>query len=111
MNWNTDIWLSSNDDEYYHVLARCLWPTPEKCLYEMERVLHAFADGRKAFIRRMPAVATETDYESGITIHSGSVRFSFRTEPGEWKYPEPIDEGASFGLASLADVPSNENVL
>lgn len=110
--FTTDIWLGQNPDGWYHVLARCIWGTPERCMEEMDRVLHGFADGRKAFIRRAPQINTETDFETNAVIHHGSVRFAFRTEPGEWEYPNPDpEETIGFGLAKLADAPSNENVV
>ncbi len=114
-SFTTDIWLGKNPDGWYHVLARCIWGTTERCREEMDRVLRGFADGRKAVIRRPVETGTETDFESGAIIHHGSVRFAFRTEPGDWEYVGGAFTEA-FGLASVradpnADVPSNENVL
>ncbi len=94
-----DIWLSKGENGWYHVFARCIEATPERCKEEMALVLHGFADGRKAFIRRSPETRTETDWESRAVIHHGGVRFSFRTEPGDWEY------SAETELIEACDTP------
>lgn len=102
----------TENNGWYHVwyetpvtFAKPDWPTPEHCQAEIDRVLHAFADGRAAFIRRKPEVVSHKDFDTKITRHRGTVRFSFKTEPGEWSYPDPAYEQMSvgFGLAALKE--------
>jgi hypothetical protein len=99
-HFGTEIWLSEQDG-WYHVCCGAEWPTAEKTLAEVARVLHGFADGRKAYIRRAPKIASEKDFDSKIVRHRASTRFSFRTEPGEWTYPEPETRHqlVGFGLS------------
>jgi hypothetical protein len=88
-DWVATIFSSEKPDEhgFIHVTCHTVGSAQPDALRAAEHVLNAFAFGRVAFIRTKPETEDQRDHRSEKTIHRGYVRFSYKLELGEWKYP------------------------
>jgi hypothetical protein len=67
-----------------------------------EFMLNALAGGKLAIIRSAPSAEECKEFDTKAVTYEGHVRFSFRDEPGKWKYPDPSIETAQFlGLGGV----------
>ena len=101
-SWVAEILFSptSELENIMHCTATVRALTMEAAAAGTKFILHAFARGRRAFIRVAPEVSSHTDFATKKQRIQGFVRFSFSLESGEWKEPPPEHAGQlSIGLA------------
>jgi hypothetical protein len=58
----------------------------------VQSFLDIVAGGRRAFIRCMPTVQKQHDFEHDVTLYHGYVRFAVLNVAGDWVLPKPPDE-------------------
>jgi hypothetical protein len=92
MGWTASIQISKTDDGYFHVYAPVSGDTADEAKAGAEYVLNSIASGKSAFIRTKPESHSDMDFDTKETRHDGLVRFSYRDEPGEWKYSIPDED-------------------
>lgn len=88
MAWNATVQISRDDEGWFHVYCPTVGDSAAEAKAGAAYILNNFASDRLAFIRHEPSAESETDFDTKIEHHKGFVRFSFRDESGEWKYPD-----------------------
>lgn len=103
MAWNAQPMISTGGDGWFTVFCRVHADSVSEALVGAEFVLNALAGGKLAAIRHAPSGEEKVNLDTKAVTYEGYVRFSFRDEPGEWKYPDRAIEGVAmtaFGLGS-----------
>lgn len=101
MGWNAQPMISCAGDGWYHVNCPVSGDSVAEVLAGETFILNALAGGKLAVIRSAPNGSPYRDFD----LYKGYVRFSFRNEPGEWKYPDRSEGIAmtAFGLPPKDD--------
>ncbi len=79
----------------FHVTADIRLDGQKECLLAAGTVLNA-VKGKTAFIRIPPEASSDRDIVRDVWLHCGYVRFSFKDEPGVWRYSEKQKETPEF---------------
>lgn len=99
--WTADVTLApkwQTKDPLQHLECRVKGETNRDALQGAQFILELFAKGRRAYIRALPEVASEIDFDSKTVLHHGYVRFSFLFEPGEWVMREQEVKPLTLGI-------------
>jgi hypothetical protein len=102
MAWNAQPMISSSGDGWIAVYCPVYADSVAEAQAGAEFVLNALAGAKLAAIRNAPSGEAHVDFDTKVVFYKGHVRFSFRDEPGEWKYPDQSIETAQFlGLGGV----------
>lgn len=92
------------DEGWYHVVCPVVGDSAAEAQAGAEFALNALAGGKVTVIRSAPSGEEKQDFNTKEVTYEGHVRFSFRNEPGDWKYPERSFEqfqGIGLGAARV----------
>ncbi len=87
-----NIWLTIDDEGFHYVTCQVEATTADEARACGLGVLGSMAGGKEAYIRAPYEASYEKDFDTKITKFGGYVRFGWRDQPGEWHYPEKIDD-------------------
>lgn len=80
MGWRAEILLSFSEGTY-HLYATTEGDTADDALAGAQEIYAAWANGHQSFIRALPTVSSDVDFDTKQTRHRGFVRFSFLPGP------------------------------
>lgn len=69
------------------VVCRTSGDSADEALAGAKWALNTMAKGKKAIIRTMPEVSSDTDFETKQKVYQGYARFHVYPEAGEWVKP------------------------
>lgn len=88
--WSATVLTGADIDGWRQVYCTTVGDTQGHALEAAEYVLNTLAAGRAAYIRVAPESASDLDFDSKITRHTGITRFHYRLDAGEWKDADPV---------------------
>lgn len=92
MAWTIFTQISSDESGWHHVYANVKGTDVDEAKAGADYLLNALAEAKLAVIRVRPEASEEQDFDTKEYSYKGHVRFSYRDEPGEWKYSIPDSE-------------------
>lgn len=89
--------------DLWHLQARSEGESAEQALTAVQVIYDAFTRRFETWVRAVPEVASDQDFDTKAMRHAGFVRFSFTEREGPIHMPEMPTGDVSFGL--IAEQP------
>lgn len=102
MGWSASISISAGQG-VQHLIARVDGDSYDDAKVGTQLIFDAFTKGRETYIRAVPDVVSERDFDTKIVWHRGFVRFSFADHAGPHHVLDPRE--TTIGLSGVIIEP------
>jgi hypothetical protein len=96
--------IVTKNGDVWHLYARSTGESNKQALDAVRIIYEAFTKSFETWVRAMPEVSSDRDFNTQIMRHAGFVRFSFIKREGPIHPPEP-SAGTTFAAIPSAVVP------